>query len=173
MRALSPVEAAALIAVGGSVLAVVVPTFARNLRASHVSEATQGVAELATRAAGLADAAGCPAGLPEPAPWTPAQVARGTQAKDPPGSWEQPTWQRLEFGFEEAHAYSFAFEVESAAKPGGFRAKARGDLDGDAVTSSFEIEGRCQPGGLVERSAEGGRRERVELLPLAVENEIE
>ena len=52
MRTLTPVELAAITAVVGSVLAVMVPSFVRNVHASYVSEATQGVSELAARAAG-------------------------------------------------------------------------------------------------------------------------
>ncbi|MFO0661212.1 MAG: hypothetical protein U0165_15475 [Polyangiaceae bacterium] len=45
MRTPTTVELAAILAVGGSVLAVAIPTFLRNLRASHFSEAARGLQE--------------------------------------------------------------------------------------------------------------------------------
>ena len=161
MRALSLAETTALIAVGASVLAVVVPTFVRNLHASYVSEATSGVTELAARTAALHDAAQSTSALPDAVPLTPATVPRGNRVKDPPGTWDHPSWRKLEFGFDSAHAYSFAFDAERTPELAKFRARAHGDLDGDAILSTIEIEGTYSAGGATT------------LSPMDVQHEIE
>jgi hypothetical protein len=146
MRALTPAEAAALVAVGGSVLAVVVPAFVRNVHASYVSEATSGVSELAQRTAARLEADATPSALPAPAPLTPSAVPRGLRVKDPPGTWEHPTWRALAFAFDTPHAYSFEYQSEATGDALNFRAIAHGDLDGDTILSTVEMGGRCQPG---------------------------
>jgi hypothetical protein len=161
MRSLSPIEAASLVSLAGCVLAVAVPTFTRNVHASYVGEATRGVSELAQRAAARLDAAQSIDALPEPAPLTPAVVARGVRTEDPPGTWAHPTWRALSFSFERTHAYSFGFDAERGEASAKFRAYAHGDLDGDAVRSTISIEGRFAVPG------------PTELSPLDVQNEIE
>jgi hypothetical protein len=153
MRTLTPVELAALTSVVGSVLAVMVPSFVRNVHASYVSEATSGVSELAARAAARYEAAQATNALPESAPLTPSSVPRGARVKDPPGTWEHPTWKALEFGFATPHAYSFAFNLEVTPELAKFGAVAHGDLDGDAVLSTIALEGSYRPGKPVELSA--------------------
>jgi hypothetical protein len=161
MRALTPVEAACIVSLGGSVLAVVVPSFARNVHASYVSEATSGVSRIAARSAELADAAGDPSALPDSAPLTPGSVPRGTRVVDPPGLWDHPTWKTLEFGFDAAHAYSFAFDAEKSKEAAKWTARAHGDLDGDGTQSIIQIEGTFRPGS------------PAALSDMDVQNEIE
>lgn len=161
MRPLTPVEAAVAVSIGASVLAVVIPSFARNVHASYVSEATSGVSSLAARASALLEAAGSPAALPDAAPLTPSSVPRGTRTVDAPGVWDHPTWRALEFGFESAHAYSFAFDAEKAPEFAKFGARAHGDLDGDGTTSTIQIDGNFRPGA------------PTALSDMDVQNEIE
>jgi len=161
MRSLSPIEAASLVSLAGCVLAIVIPTFARNVHASYVSEATRGVSQLAARASARLDAARTLDALPESAPLTPAAVPRGVRVQDPPGAWSHPTWRALEFSFEGEHAYAFGFDSERGETSAKFRAYARGDLDGDSVESIISIEGQFVPPG------------PVTLSPLDVQNEIE
>ncbi|HET9958537.1 MAG TPA: hypothetical protein VFQ61_28780 [Polyangiaceae bacterium] len=153
MRALTPLEAAFGIALAGSVLAVVIPSFVRNLHASYVSEATTGVAELAARTAARLEAAQTTSSLPESAPLTPSNVPRGVRVRDPEGTWEHPTWRALEFKFSVPHAYSFAFDAESAPDVAKFKVTAHGDLDGDAVLSTIAIDGTFKPGAAPSLSA--------------------
>jgi hypothetical protein len=161
VRALSPVELACLVSVGGSVLAVVVPTFARNVHASYVSEATRGVSDLSARTSALLEAAQATSALPESAPLTPASVPRGTRSTDPAGTWEHPTWRALEFGFDEAHAYSFAYDAERASDVAKWSATAHGDLDGDGNLSTIQLGGVYRPGSAPV------------LSPMDVQHEIE
>ena len=161
MRALSPIEAAIAFALGGSVLAVAVPEFVRGLHASRLAEPVDGLKRIATSAVGLASSAGADATFPASVALTPAEVARGVRAEDPPGVWDHATWRALGFRFDHPHAFSFAFESSQGPAGAHFRATAHGDLDGDGVLSTFEIEGeadadgaRIVPGMYIDREVE-------------------
>jgi hypothetical protein len=145
VRSLTPVEAAVMFAVAGSVLAVAVPEFLRGLQASRLAEPVDGLKRIAAAAVGLASSG---SGFPPPAPRTPSEVPRGVRADDPSGAWDHPTWRALSFGFDHPHAFSFTFEsTQGPAGQSHFRAIAHGDLDGDGVTSTFEVRGEADPGG--------------------------
>ena len=161
MPSLSPIEAAVAFALGGSLLAVGVPEFARGLHASRLAEPIDGLQRIAAGAVSYA-AANHPDGpFPPSAPLTPAEVPRGVRADDPPGAWDHPTWRALGFGFDYAHAFSFEFVSSSSPDGARFRATAHGDLDGDGVVSTFEVEGESDatgaqilPGMYVDREVE-------------------
>lgn len=159
MRPLSPLEMAAAVAVAGSVLAVAVPSFMRNLRLSRLAEPTDGLHQLATRATAYAETHPADSAFPETAPLTPSEVPRGARVDDPPGTWDHPTWRALEFGFASPHAFSFAFESQGGARSV-FHARAHGDLDGDGALSTFSIDGSHEAG-------------RTTIGPLEVRREVE
>jgi hypothetical protein len=161
MRALTPLEAAIAFAIGGSVLAVFIPAFVRNVHASRLTEPLAGLQAISGRAAQLADGAPQPQAYPESVPLTPAQVPRAELVSDPPGTWSHPTWRVLAFSFETPHAYSFAFQSQNGPEVSTYTASARGDLDGDGVHSSFHVSGSVRPGGAPK------------TLPLEVEREVE
>ncbi len=161
MRTLTPVEAALAFALGGSVLAVFVPAFVKNVHASRMTEPLDGLARIAGRASELADTAPQERAYPDSAPLTPAQVPRGVLTQDPPGTWQHPTWRLLDFGFDTPHAYSFEVTSKNAADVSTFRAAAHGDLDADGVLSSFSLSGSVRPGSAPE------------TLPLEVVREVE
>lgn len=146
MRSFTPLEAALAVAVVGSVLAATVPTFVSNVHASRLAEPVDGLKRIATRATWLAAGHAAEHAYPESVELTPAEVPKGVSVTDPPGTWDHPTWRRLQFGWDVEHAYSFAFESE--AKPGVavFRAVAHGDLDGDGLLSTFEVRGMTRDG---------------------------
>ena len=148
IRPRSAAELAAIIAVGGSVLAVAVPAFLRNLSFSKLSEPIEGLDRLVTNAVSYANGRPQNISFPPAAPLTPAEVPRGTAAEDPPGAWEHLTWKSLDFGFDAPH--HFAFKFDSALDPSTgvmrFVATAHGDLDGDGVLSTFEVRGERVPG---------------------------
>jgi len=147
MRSFTALEAAVGIALIGSVLAVAVPAFVRNMSSSRLVEATSGLDRLGTRA--IANAAGksCADAFPANAPLTPDTVPRGKAAVDPdPDPWQHPTWKALDFRASPpgvAHSFSFAFDHGDAS----FIAHAHGDLDGDGTTSTFEVRGKCGADG--------------------------
>jgi hypothetical protein len=151
MRAITPVEAALAFAIGGSLLAVTVPAFLRNLHASRMSEALQGLEKISARALVLSDAAPLSAAFPSSSPLTPAAVPRAALVVDPPHTWDHPTWRLLDFGFDTPHAYSFQFDSQNAADASRFVTVAHGDLDGDGVVSTFRTGGSLRQGEAPKR----------------------
>jgi len=139
---------AAAFAVGGSVLAVAVPTFLRNLSASKLTEPVDGLERMVTSAIAYAEARPQEISFPPPAPLTPAEVPRGTRSTDPPEAWEHLTWKSLAFRFDQPHAFSFRFDssMHPDSRVFGFVATAHGDLDGDGMLSTFEVRGERLPG---------------------------
>jgi hypothetical protein len=147
-RSWSALELSAAFAVGGSVLAVAVPAFFRNLSASKLTEPIDGLDRLVTSALVYAEGHPQEISFPPSAPLTPAQVPRGLRALDPPECWEHLTWRSLDFRFDEPHAFSFQFDSDlDASKTMRFVATAHGDLDGDGALSTFEVRGERVPGG--------------------------
>ncbi len=148
MRALTAVQAAAIFGVAGSVLAVAVPGFIRNLSASKLSEPIDGLDHIVTSAMTYAETHAQEISFPPSAPLTPSQVPRGVRAPDPPEAWEHLTWKCLDFGFTEPHAFAFQYtsELDPATQAMRFTATAHGDLDGDGMLSTFEVKGERAPG---------------------------
>lgn len=157
MRALAPVEAALVFALAGSMLAVALPAFVRNLHASRMTEALDGLEQIAARAGALSDTAPLDAAYPASAPLTPTTVPRGELVVDPPHTWDHPTWRLLGFSKTTLHAYSFQFDSVNAPEVSRFSAEAHGDLDGDGVTSTFRVSGSIRQG-------EPARREPLEVI---------
>ncbi len=162
-RSWSALELSALFGIGGSVLAVAVPTFIRNLSASKVTEPIDGLDRMVTSAVAYANERPQELSFPPSAPLTPAEPPRGVRARDPAEAWEHLTWRSLDFRYDEPHA--FAFQFESATLPDKtmtFVATAHGDLDGDGTQSTFEVRGERRPG------------EPARVLPgMYVEREVE
>jgi hypothetical protein len=145
VRRFTPVELAIGVALLGSVAAVAVPAFARDLHASRFVEPADGLTRLGASAVEYAAAN---ERFPESAPLTPAVPPRGVEAVDPPGTWDAPTWKALAFRPSEEgvpHAYAFSFESASGRS---FVAQARGDLDGDGLLSTFEVRGALAASGV-------------------------
>ncbi len=144
VRSVTAVEAAVGIALVGSLLAVAVPAFVRNLSSSRLVEATDGLARIGAHAVANASGKNCADAFPPRAPLTPEHVPRGKPAVDPePDPWQQPTWKALDFRPSApgvAHSFSFGFESDASS----FVAHAHGDLDGDGTTSTFEVRGKCE-----------------------------
>lgn len=158
MRRFTPVELAIGVALLGSVAAVAIPAFVRDLHASRFVEPTSGLEKIGAAAVEFAEANGR---FPDSVSLTPASPPRGRKEADPPGAWDGPTWTAL--GFRPVaegvpHAYSFSFEGGATS----FVAQARGDLDGDGILSTFEVRGYARPG------------EKPMLMPgMYVESELE
>jgi len=157
---IAAVEAALGFAILGSVLAVAIPAFFRDLRSSRFAEPTEGLAHLGEGAVAYAASHLVGEAFPPSAPLTPAHPPRGIMAADPFGTWQTPTWQALGFppprasgrAFTEGqpHAFSFAFDSTLSPARSSFVAHAHGDLDGNGVMSTFELRGHDvegDPGG--------------------------
>jgi hypothetical protein len=161
---LSPVEIAVLVGAVGSVVAIAVPAFFKNLSASKLSEPIDGLDRMVRSAVAYSEAHPQEISFPPSAPQTPAQVPRGVRALDPPEAWEHLTWRALDFRFDEPHAFAFKFEsqLDPATSSMRFIASAHGDLDGDGVVSTFEVQGlhlagehaRILPGMFIDREVE-------------------
>lgn len=146
MRPVSPLEAASGVAILGSILAVGVPSFVRNLHASRLVEPIDGLERIALRATALAAQKPAEFAYPASVEQTPEQVPRGKPVLDPAPTWEEPTWRLLDFSFTLPHSYSFAFESHNTPGHATFYAVAHGDLDGDGLESTFEISGESKDG---------------------------
>jgi hypothetical protein len=164
-RGLSVVEGAVAFAIGGSLLAVAIPTFMRELHGSRFVEPVEALGRLGTAAINYARDRPATDAFPPSAPLTPATVPRGSRDVDPPGVWDHPTWQALLFrAVPEGTPHSFAFGFDAVRSPGRSRfvAHAHGDLDGDGITSLFEVRGfaladgpaQLEPGLYIENEVE-------------------
>jgi hypothetical protein len=148
-RRFGEVEIAAAVALGASVLAVAIPTFARNLHSSRFVEPVSGLKRLGTAAVAYARTRPVAQAFPPSAPLTPPTAPRGRCEVDPPDLWEKPTWAALEFrpsAPDEPHCFAFAFDSALSPSRSTFRAHAHGDLDGDGITSTFEVTGQVTDG---------------------------
>jgi hypothetical protein len=161
MRPLSVLESVVLVAVGGSVLAVFVPTFVRQLHASRLAEPLDGLQRLGSKATMLAAGRSLRKAYPESVGLTPSEVPAGQSVEDPEGTWDHPTWQTLDFRMTRPHFYAFAFESKPGDDVARFTARALGDLDGDGLFSTFKLEGQMRLG------------EAPQLFPLEMDREIE
>jgi hypothetical protein len=146
VRALTPVEAALAVAIGGSALAAMLPPFLENLHASALVEPMSGLERIAGRACALAAGRPTTEAFPAAVSLTPAAVPRGERVVDPPGTWDHPTWRELGFAPTGPHAFSFGFASENGPTLATFRAYAEGDLDGDGSLSTFSIVGASAEG---------------------------
>ncbi|HEY4016286.1 MAG TPA: hypothetical protein VGM06_23285 [Polyangiaceae bacterium] len=162
-RGIAPIEAAIAFALTGSLLAVAVPAFVREVHSSRLVEPIDGVGRLGAAAVAYghehAKAASGPGGarspvFPPSAPMNPSAPPRGRCEADPPEAWDGPTWVALGFRPVPAgtpHCFAFAFDSTAGASgatpsPSTFRAHAHGDLDGDGIPSTFEVTGRFVEG---------------------------
>jgi type II secretory pathway pseudopilin PulG len=137
-----------LFGIGGSLLAVAVPTFVKNLHASKTAEALDGLDQMTRAALAGAESRAQRESFPPSVERTPDEVPRGVRVVDPPGTWDHLTWRALRFSFQNEHAYSFQFDssVDPATETARFSCRAFGDLDGDGTLSTFEARGERAPG---------------------------
>ncbi len=150
--------------IGGSLLAVAVPAFLGNLRASKLSEPTENLASLVRNATAYGATHAEPECFPPSVELTPKTVPRGNLVKDPPGTWDHLTWRALGFRIDDEHAFAFQFTSQYDPMTGTMRfvTTAHGDLDGDGALSTFTVYG------------EKVRGQAAHALPgMYVENELE
>jgi hypothetical protein len=158
-RRSAPIELAIVFALCGSLLAVGVPAFVREVHASRLVEPVDGLRRLGAATVVYAQAHTSPQGgsaaqavqaFPVSAPMTPSAPPRGHCEVDPPDAWDNQTWNALDFRPTatpgKPHCFAFAFDSVLAPAMSTFRAHAHGDLDGDGIFSTFEITGRYVEG---------------------------
>jgi hypothetical protein len=145
----APVELAIAFALVGSLLAVAVPAFVREVHASRLVEPVDGLQRIGAAAVSYSRDRPVAQGFPASAPMTPAAPPRGRCEADAADAWEHPTWRALDFRPAPPgapHCFSFAFDSVPGATRSTFRAHAHGDLDGDGITSTFQISGQYVDG---------------------------
>ncbi len=152
-RGVTALDVAVAFAIAGSVLAVAVPAFVRDVRGSRLAEPIEGLAVIGEGAVAYAGGRPADSAFPASVPLTPPQPPRGVRLADPPGTWQAPTWVALHFppprsvgrAFSDGdpHAFSFEFESQPGHAHSAFVARAHGDLDGNGVLSTFEIRGHA------------------------------
>ncbi len=146
-RSWNALELSAAFAIGGSLVAVAVPAFVRNLSASKLSEPIEGLDRLMRAAVSYAEARPQELSFPPSAPLTPSAVPRARRETDPPDTWEHLTWKSLQFKVDHPHAFAFEFRSDvDSTRTARFTVSAYGDLDGDGVLSTFEVRGERTPG---------------------------
>ncbi len=166
-RRRAPIELAIGFALGGSLLAIAVPAFVREVHASRLVEPVEGLKRMGASAVAYGREHPVPQAFPPSAPMTPGVPPRGHCEVDPPATWEQPTWVAL--GFRPAmpgspHCFAFAFDSALSPSKSTFRAHAHGDLDGDGIQSHFEVSGR---------SIEGDTRGAILDPGMIIDSEVE
>jgi len=148
-RRLSAVELAIALALGGSLLAIAVPTFAREVHASRFVEPVDGLRRLAASAVEYGRGRPVAQAFPPSAALTPPAPPRGKCAADAPDAWDGPTWRALDFRPAPPgvpHCFAFAFDSAASPARATFRAHAHADLDGDGLASTFEVTGEYDDG---------------------------
>jgi len=148
-RRFTPIELAISFALIGSLLAIAVPAFVREVHASKLVEPIDGLQRIGASAIAYARPQPVARAFPPGAPLTPPAPPRGRCEPDAPEAWDHPTWRALDFrpvpaGL--AHCFAFAFDSSLAPARSTFRAQAHGDLDGDGITSTFQISGQVTDG---------------------------
>ena len=148
MAELSLLRVASVVGIGGSLLAVAVPAFYKNLASSKLTEAMDGLATISANAVAKAESHPQEVSFPPGVALTPADVPRGELVTDPQGTWDHLTWRALAFRMDRPHAFSFQFDslVEPTTRTARFSATAQGDLDGDGQLSTFQVQGERRPG---------------------------
>ncbi len=143
----------------GTLAALAIHGYTRFLRAAKLAEAKSGVGQMARGAAAAyeqeqLDATGryhqalC-ASASSPVPKDVIDV-RGKKYQSTPADWEADRatnagFACLGFSWQVPQYYQFDYEATGTPALDRFQAIARGDLDGDGVTSSFVLEGRVGP----------------------------
>jgi len=140
-RGFGAVQVALGVSLSASLLCIFVPEFLRNLHASKLVEALDGLSAISGSASMQGASAPPEIAFPESAPRTPRDVPAGRRVVDPAGTWHHPTWRTLGFRIEGPHCFSFAFDSGVGEHGAHFLASAYGDLDGDGELSLLSIFG--------------------------------
>ena len=156
------IELMIVVAIIGILAAVAIPAFMKYIRRSKTTEATMNLrklfdssvsyygAEHAARTGAILDRQ-----FPATKARTPAAFAcQGTESKKhapDPTLWADPTWESLNFAVSDPHLYSYDYTSLGVGGDSAFTARAQGNLDCNAASSTFE-----RIGTIVEGAVNGG-----------------
>ena len=161
---LTLVQVSIAVLVCSVLIGALLPGFRQRVRLSRKSEAVDRLAKLYRRTqtywAGQQVGPVAPTRstlhtIPPPAPLTPATIPAATAQLDPPHTWSSsPTWNALEFRFDQPHYFAYQFDSTGEGATAAFTARAHGDLDGNGLSSTFERAARAD-GALVLQPQNG------------------
>ncbi len=155
------VPAVAFLAIGLSVLAVFVPAFARNLRVSRLTEAVDSLAHISKQATLIAASRKPGDAYPPSVGLTPAEVPQAQAVTDTNRDLATPHVVGAGLCARAAAPVFFRVRKQQRSLGATFTARAKGDLDGDAILGEFEISGEYKPG------------ERPVIFSLEMDREVE
>jgi len=158
-RRYSALELATGFALVGSLAAVAVPVFVRELHASRLVEPVEGIERLSASAIAYANVHSVALAFPPSAPMTPSLPPRGHCETFALDAWQTGTWRALEFRPmppDAPHCFAYAFDSTLSPARSSFRAHAHGDLNGDGIFSTFEMSGHAIEGDPMGPSLDPG-----------------
>lgn len=142
----SALELAIAFALVGSLAAVALPVFLREVHSSRLVEPVDGLERLGASAIAYATLHPVAQAFPSSAPMTPSVPPRGRCEPAEREAWQAESWRALNFQpepLDAPHCFAFAFDSALSPSRSTFRAHAHGDLDGDGIFSTFEVSGHA------------------------------